>query len=155
MTSGGGGGGGEAGSSSRMVPSSPSMHSLRNDPRYIAMQQSSQQSAASRQSSHEPASLTLPPSQKYRSMRRHLGPEDMDTSQQLLNEKALAVIKRVQDKLTGRDFPSYASSHSSSHSSTVDIHGACDVKAQVNLLIEEASSNERLCVMFIGWCPFW
>ncbi len=66
----------------------------------------------------------------------------------MLNEKALAVIRRVQDKLTGRDFgfgggPGGVGSR------------PCGVADQVDMLIAQATSNERLCQCFIGWCPFW
>ncbi|XP_071946239.1 serine/threonine-protein kinase mTOR-like [Antedon mediterranea] len=57
-----------------------------------------------------------------------------------LNKKAVAIINRVRKKLTGRDF---------SAESTLD------VKKQVELLIEQATSHENLCQCYIGWCPFW
>ncbi|XP_071445181.1 serine/threonine-protein kinase mTOR [Hetaerina americana] len=57
-----------------------------------------------------------------------------------LNKKALAIVTRVREKLTGRDF---------SHEE------ALDVKHQVELLIQQATSNENLCQCYIGWCPFW
>ncbi|XP_034935910.1 serine/threonine-protein kinase mTOR [Chelonus insularis] len=57
-----------------------------------------------------------------------------------LNDKALAIINRVRDKLTGRDF---------SHEE------ALSVQRQVQLLIQQATNNENLCQCYIGWCPFW
>ncbi|XP_012282445.1 serine/threonine-protein kinase mTOR isoform X2 [Orussus abietinus] len=57
-----------------------------------------------------------------------------------LNKKALAIITRVRDKLTGRDF---------SHEETLT------VQRQVDLLIQQATNNENLCQCYIGWCPFW
>ncbi|KAL7287805.1 hypothetical protein TKK_0018180 [Trichogramma kaykai] len=57
-----------------------------------------------------------------------------------LNKKALQIINRVRDKLTGRDF---------SHEETLT------VQRQVDLLIEQATNNENLCQCYIGWCPFW
>lgn len=57
-----------------------------------------------------------------------------------LNKKALAIVNRVRDKLTGRDF---------AHNETLD------VAKQVELLIEQATSHENLCQCYIGWCPFW
>jgi FKBP12-rapamycin complex-associated protein len=57
-----------------------------------------------------------------------------------LNKKALAVINRVRDKLTGRDF---------------EAHLTLDVPEQVDLLIKQATSHENLCQCYIGWCPFW
>lgn len=57
-----------------------------------------------------------------------------------LNNKALEIIYRVRDKLTGRDFD---------HEETLDI------PEQVDRLIEQATDNENLCQSYIGWCPFW
>ncbi|CAB3378482.1 Hypothetical predicted protein [Cloeon dipterum] len=57
------------------------------------------------------------------------------------NKKALQIITRVREKLTGRDF---------SHESEV-----LTVQQQVDLLVQQATSNENLCQCYIGWCPFW
>ncbi|XP_075695475.1 serine/threonine-protein kinase mTOR isoform X1 [Rhinoderma darwinii] len=57
-----------------------------------------------------------------------------------LNKKAIQIINRVRDKLTGRDF---------NHEETLD------VATQVELLIKQATSHENLCQCYIGWCPFW
>ena len=57
-----------------------------------------------------------------------------------LNEKALKVIRRVQDKLQGSDFGN---------------DEPLVVSEQVNKLILQATSNENLCLCFIGWCSFW
>uniref|UniRef100_A0A7S1BDY4 non-specific serine/threonine protein kinase n=1 Tax=Corethron hystrix TaxID=216773 RepID=A0A7S1BDY4_9STRA len=64
-----------------------------------------------------------------------------------LNVRALKVIGRVQDKLTGTDFSSNENS-----SSMVE---PLDVPEQVQRLITQATSNENLCQLFIGWCAFW
>jgi serine/threonine-protein kinase mTOR len=53
------------------------------------------------------------------------------------NKKALQIITRVRDKLTGRDF---------SHDSEV-----LSVQQQVDLLVLQATSNENLCQCYIGW----
>ncbi|KAL3827494.1 hypothetical protein ACHAXA_003763 [Cyclostephanos tholiformis] len=63
----------------------------------------------------------------------------------LLNERALKVIRRVQDKLTGTDF---------SFSSEEDGE-PLDVQDQVQRLIVQATSSENLSQLFIGWCAFW
>ena len=63
-----------------------------------------------------------------------------------LNEKALNVIKRVQDKLSGTDFqadPIY-----SWEERQPDV---LDVQDQVQRLIVQATSTENLCQLFIGW----
>jgi serine/threonine-protein kinase mTOR len=59
---------------------------------------------------------------------------------EVLNEKAVAVIRRVQDKLTGLDFGN---------------DQPLAVAEQVERLIRQATSHENLCQCFIGWCPFW
>ena len=56
------------------------------------------------------------------------------------NKKAVAVVLRVRDKLTGRDF---------------DPNITLDANQQVDLLIKQATSHENLCQCYIGWCPFW
>ncbi|XP_017768823.1 PREDICTED: target of rapamycin [Nicrophorus vespilloides] len=66
----------------------------------------------------------------------------VDSSQQYeaVNEKAVAIINRVRDKLTGKDFIR---------------DGTSTVNSQVNQLIIQATDNENLCQCYIGWCPFW
>ena len=65
-------------------------------------------------------------------------------TEEALNEKALKVIRRVQDKLTGTDF----------HPPD-DETDPLDVQDQVQRLIVQATSTENLCQLFIGWCAFW
>ena len=72
--------------------------------------------------------------------------------QEALNEKGLAVIRRVQDKLTGRDFAPYKQWGGLSGGLLSESVGVAE---QVDMLIAQATSNERLCQCFIGWCPFW
>lgn len=63
-----------------------------------------------------------------------------------LNERAVAVMKRISSKLTGKD----------STDRTVVRENAVDyVEAQVDRLITQATSVENLCQSYIGWCPFW
>jgi FKBP12-rapamycin complex-associated protein len=69
---------------------------------------------------------------------------DLNDLQQELTEKAVVVIRRVMDKLTGLDF---ADSTGQQH--------ALEVSDQVDRLIREATSNENLSQSFFGWCPFW
>ena len=57
-----------------------------------------------------------------------------------LNQKALEVLDRVVEKLTGRDF-----------SDTKEL----SVIEQVDRLIREARSVKNLSQSYIGWCPFW
>eukprot|EP00475_Leptophrys_vorax_P026942 TRINITY_DN3834_c0_g2_i1.p1 TRINITY_DN3834_c0_g2~~TRINITY_DN3834_c0_g2_i1.p1 ORF type:complete len:1031 (-),score=234.09 TRINITY_DN3834_c0_g2_i1:66-3158(-) len=56
-----------------------------------------------------------------------------------LNEKALQVVSRVRDKLTGKDFEGEE----------------LNVEKQVDRLIRQAASSENLAQCWIGWCPFW
>lgn len=56
-----------------------------------------------------------------------------------VNKRALAVIQRIQTKLIGRDFG----------------EETLTVPEQVERLIQQATSVENLCQLFMGWCPFW
>ncbi|KPJ18652.1 Serine/threonine-protein kinase mTOR [Papilio machaon] len=60
-----------------------------------------------------------------------------------LNKRALVIVNRVRDKLTGRDF------------THIDDLSCISVQKQVELLIQQATSNENLCQCYVGWCPFW
>lgn len=65
---------------------------------------------------------------------------------EVLNERAVAVMKRMSDKLTGRDFLQDG------------LPGSLDsdsIQSQVQRLITQACSHENLCQSYIGWCPFW
>jgi FKBP12-rapamycin complex-associated protein len=53
------------------------------------------------------------------------------------NKRALEVVRRIQNKLNGRDFNPNVS---------------LNVADQVQKLVQEATSLENLCVAFIGWC---
>ena len=66
-----------------------------------------------------------------------VGPEGLEAPAEMLNAKAIAVVRRVQDKLTGLDF---------------DNDEALDVAEQVERLILQATSKENLCQLFTGWC---
>ena len=65
---------------------------------------------------------------------------------EVLNERAVAVMKRMSDKLTGRDF---LQDGLPGNSESDSIH------SQVQRLIVQARSDENLCQSYIGWCPFW
>ncbi|KAG5176073.1 phosphatidylinositol 3 and 4-kinase-domain-containing protein [Tribonema minus] len=64
-----------------------------------------------------------------------------------LNEKALAVIRRVQEKLTGRDFASSGGGGGGGGGGGAQM--LC-VDEQVDRLIQQATSNENLCQLFTG-----
>jgi phosphatidylinositol kinase/protein kinase (PI-3 family) len=70
--------------------------------------------------------------------------EGEQAAEDTLNEKALKVIRRVQDKLNGTDFEDLA-----------ETGEPLDVVNQVHQLIVQATSVENLSQLFIGWCAFW
>lgn len=85
---------------------------------------------------------------------------------EVLNERAVVVMARMSNKLTGRDFSNCSPVSNSSiqhvldHSTLVSgdtrepEHGL-SVKLQVQKLILQATSHENLCQNYVGWCPFW
>jgi FKBP12-rapamycin complex-associated protein len=66
------------------------------------------------------------------------------TNTETMNEKALKVIRRVQEKLTGTDF-----------NSDTESGETLTVQDQVQRLIVQATSTENLVSLFVGWCAFW
>ncbi len=79
------------------------------------------------------------------------------------NAKALEVIDRVRDKLSGNDFRKVlfmfvklifivqmvgSRGQANAHLQNLD------VKEQVSRLIKQATSHENLCQSYLGWCPF-
>ena len=100
------------------------------------------------------------------------------------NQRALQVLSRVKEKLTGRDFnkaqpgvagsgpgpsatrggffmPNGESGESDEESDSEDGEGGkkkvleLGVEEQVDRLILEATNLENLCQHYIGWCSFW
>merc|ERR1712232_759589 len=69
------------------------------------------------------------------------GEAGVGDNEEALTKKALKVIRRVQDKLTGTDFANEQS--------------VLRVEDQVQRLIVQATSTENLCQLFVGWCAFW
>ena len=65
-------------------------------------------------------------------------------AEEALNEKALKIIRRIQDKLNGTDFEDRAENGET-----------LDVVDQVQRLTVQATSVENLSQLFIGWCAFW
>jgi len=65
---------------------------------------------------------------------------DTDTSKEVQNARALQVLSRVKEKLTGRDFK---------------LNEELDVSSQVDKLLTQATRVENLCQHYIGWCSFW
>ncbi|EOD48942.1 putative phosphatidylinositol 3-kinase tor2 protein [Neofusicoccum parvum UCRNP2] len=67
------------------------------------------------------------------------GPNEPEAKEEQ-NARALQVLSRVKQKLTGRDFKPQEE---------------LNVNAQVDRLIREATNLENLCQHYIGWCSFW
>lgn len=61
-------------------------------------------------------------------------------AREVQNARALQVLARVKEKLTGRDFSS---------------DDELNVGDQVDKLLAQATSVENLCQHYIGWCSFW
>ena len=86
-------------------------------------------------------------------------------SEEALNERALKVIRRVQDKLNGRDFHKLSEEENSINNHFPHAAGGgggegvgeppLDVQDQVQRLIVQATSTENLSQLFVGWCAFW
>ena len=67
-------------------------------------------------------------------------PQPANETREVQNARAVQVLGRVKEKLTGRDFKS---------------DEELDVERQVAKLIGQATSVENLCQHYIGWCSFW
>ena len=77
-----------------------------------------------------------------------------------LNKKALDIVQRVRDKLTGKDFntevgPLLMVTLLGFTKLNISFQESLEVCQQVELLINQATSHENLCQCYIGWCPFW
>ncbi|PSK55906.1 hypothetical protein B9Z65_4784 [Elsinoe australis] len=59
---------------------------------------------------------------------------------EVVNARALAVLARVKEKLTGTDFKK---------------DQELGIEEQVEKLLSEATNLENLCQHYIGWCSFW
>ncbi|KAF9387898.1 phosphatidylinositol kinase- protein kinase tor1 [Podila verticillata] len=87
------------------------------------------------------------PKDQARSLRRPLPSEQElvnetvdDMQPEQLNQRAVTVLNRITNKLTGRDF---------NPDQTLDVH------SQVEKLIRQATSTENLCQCWVGYCAFW
>ncbi|KAI4162793.1 MAG: hypothetical protein LQ342_003510 [Letrouitia transgressa] len=67
-------------------------------------------------------------------------PQPGNENREVQNARAVQVLSRVKEKLTGRDFKS---------------DEELNVEKQVQKLIAQATSVENLCQHYIGWCSFW
>lgn len=69
-----------------------------------------------------------------------VGGDEGETDGEQLNERAITIIARISNKLTGRDF------------SPTEEH---KVAVQVDRLINQATNQEHLAQAYVGWCAFW
>lgn len=76
-----------------------------------------------------------------------------------LNQRAVAVVQRIQTKLLGRD-PGFfhpdepAGAGAGAASTAAEVGGGLSVEEQVDRLIRRATAVENLCQLFFGWCPW-
>ena len=123
-----------------------------------------------------------PPGNPYRHRRssivEHIGGSILDAqgggdAKEVQNVRALQVLARVKEKLTGRDFGPNTSSNSSSgglsglgltgsidgisssSNASLEVMGGLQVGDQVDRLLRQATDVENLCQHYIGWCSFW
>lgn len=59
---------------------------------------------------------------------------------EVLDEKALTIVNRISNKLSGKDFAP---------------NERLDVPQQVQRLIKEATDIENLSQCYLGWSPYW
>jgi len=70
----------------------------------------------------------------------HVNGNQDPEQKEVQNARALQVLSRVKEKLTGRDFKK---------------DKELPVEEQVEKLLSEATNLENLCQHYIGWCSFW
>ncbi|KJX99355.1 phosphatidylinositol 3-kinase like protein [Zymoseptoria brevis] len=82
------------------------------------------------------------PNNSFRPRNRSIvQPNGIDPAdREVQNARALQVLARVKEKLTGRDFKKETE---------------LNVTEQVERLLSEATNLENLCQHYIGWCSFW
>jgi FKBP12-rapamycin complex-associated protein len=72
--------------------------------------------------------------------RSSIAPPNEAEAKEVQNARALQVLSRVKEKLTGKDFRPGEE---------------LNFQMQVDRLIKEATNLENLCQHYIGWCSFW
>lgn len=86
----------------------------------------------------------------------------LNDANEVLNERAVAVMTRMKNKLTGRDFsPAPSFGGSIANNSTIadrsglgndrDSESGLSVTVQVQKLIDQAMSHENLCQSYVGY----
>ena len=93
--------------------------------------------------------LQVPPTSSYRPRNRLSNAQANGTSgggtdgvqeKEVQNARAMQVLGRIKEKLTGKDFKN---------------EHELEITAQVEKLLSEATNLENLCQHYIGWCSFW
>jgi hypothetical protein len=94
---------------------------------------------------------SLPPQRKARERELKDVFAALGEDNEVLNERAVSVMRRMAAKLTGRDGaqPGLAALPGGGEAAPDN------VEAQVERLVAQAMSHENLCQSYIGWCPFW
>ncbi|PSR84348.1 phosphatidylinositol 3-kinase-like protein [Coniella lustricola] len=95
---------------------------------------------ASRARTRTNSSVGVPASVDMNGANGMNGQQQNQDPTEIQNARALEVLDRVSQKLTGRDFKPGEE---------------LDVLTQVDKLIVEATKLENLCQHYIGWCSFW
>jgi FKBP12-rapamycin complex-associated protein len=100
---------------------------------------------------------------------------DEQEAREVQNQRAMEVLARVKEKLTGRDFPPVVveddenlapappATVTTDDSDALALAAQAGVRpveslrvdVQVDKLIREATNLENLCQHYIGWCSFW
>lgn len=84
----------------------------------------------------------------------------LNDANEVLNERAVAVMDRMSQKLTGRDFSILTSFLGSSVQNATDqgtsrdffeVERSLSVKLQVQRLIIQATAHENLCQNYVGY----
>uniref|UniRef100_A0A0D6R7B1 non-specific serine/threonine protein kinase n=1 Tax=Araucaria cunninghamii TaxID=56994 RepID=A0A0D6R7B1_ARACU len=114
-----------------------------------------------------PGAPTMQPQRGARERELLEAVNQLGDANEVLNERAVVVMARMNNKLTGRDFPSstagsvpIAALYSVDRcglgiGDTHEVEPGLTVKSQIQKLIAQATSHENLCQSYIGWCPFW
>ena len=93
----------------------------------------------------------------------HHHASDALQDERLLNRQAQKIVRRVESKLLGTDFPPekppmqfpiQPSPKSPAHQASASTTNR-DVAMQVSRLIHEAQSHANLCQLYSGWNPYW
>jgi FKBP12-rapamycin complex-associated protein len=74
-------------------------------------------------------------------------------TQENLNVQAVAVLSRVNEKLSGSDRMAYRVGGLNPQAALKT--PLMNVRQQVAKLIDEAENRENLSQSYLGWCPFW